>query len=61
MRKSSSPTGSSPSIRSRCRRLGDKYSVTKERARQIEEQVKEKLRKYMREHYPDFQLLVPET
>jgi len=41
--------------------LGDKYSVTKERARQIEEQVKAKLKKYMQEHYPDFQLLAPDA
>jgi RNA polymerase sigma-32 factor len=40
--------------------LGEKYGVTKERARQIEEQVKTKLKNYVREHYPDFQLLAPE-
>lgn len=39
--------------------LGDKYGVTKERARQIEEQIKEKLKEYMQAHYPDFGLLVP--
>lgn len=37
--------------------LGDKYGVTKERARQIEEQIKEKLREYVKLHYPDYDLL----
>lgn len=37
--------------------IGDKYSVTKERARQLEEQIKAKLKKYMQEHYPDFNIL----
>lgn len=37
--------------------IGEKYKFTKERARQIEEQVKEKLKKYMQEHYPDFDIL----
>lgn len=37
--------------------IGEKYKFTKERARQIEEQVKEKLKKYMQEHYPDFDVL----
>ena len=37
--------------------LGDKYGVTKERARQIEEQIKKKLKTYMSEHYPDYDLL----
>ena len=37
--------------------IGEKYKFTKERARQIEEQVKEKLKKYMKEHYPDFDVL----
>jgi RNA polymerase sigma-32 factor len=37
--------------------IGDKYGVTKERARQLEEQVKEKLRAYMKEHYPDYDML----
>lgn len=37
--------------------IGTKYKFTKERARQIEEQIKEKLKKYMQEHYPDFDLL----
>ena len=41
--------------------IGDKYGVTKERARQIEEQIKDRLKKYMREHYPDFQVLAPEA
>ncbi len=38
--------------------IGDKYGFTKERARQIEEQIKEKLRTYVKEHFPDFQLLM---
>ncbi|MBY0371746.1 RNA polymerase factor sigma-32 [bacterium] len=37
--------------------IGDKYSITKERARQIEEHVKNKLREFVRENYPDFKLL----
>ncbi|MFM8313474.1 MAG: sigma factor-like helix-turn-helix DNA-binding protein, partial [Deltaproteobacteria bacterium] len=37
--------------------IGEKYKFTKERARQIEEQVKEKLKKYMQDHYPDFDVL----
>lgn len=37
--------------------IGDKYHFTKERARQIEEQIKQKLKIYMQEHYPDFNLL----
>lgn len=37
--------------------LGDKYGVTKERARQIEEGIKKKLKEYMQEHYPDYDLL----
>lgn len=37
--------------------IGDKYNVTKERARQIEEQIKLKLKDYMQRHYPDFNLL----
>jgi len=37
--------------------LGDKYGVTKERARQIEEQIKKKLKDYMRQNYPDYDLL----
>lgn len=40
--------------------IGDKYGVTKERARQIEEQIKFKLKTYMQEHYPDFNLLTQE-
>jgi RNA polymerase sigma-32 factor len=38
--------------------LGDKYGVTKERARQIEEGIKEKLRAYVQSHFPDYELLV---
>lgn len=37
--------------------IGEKYKFTKERARQIEEQVKTKLKKYMEENYPDFDVL----
>ncbi|NBX92137.1 MAG: sigma-70 family RNA polymerase sigma factor [Proteobacteria bacterium] len=37
--------------------IGNKYKVSKERARQLEEQVKEKLKKYVAQHYPDFNLL----
>lgn len=37
--------------------LGDKYGVTKERARQIEEQIKKKLKAYMQANYPDYDLL----
>jgi RNA polymerase sigma-32 factor len=37
--------------------LGDKYKITKERARQIEEQIKGKLKTYVTAHYPDFNLL----
>lgn len=41
--------------------LGDKYGVSKERARQIEAQIKEKLRQYVKEHYPDYDLLVEQA
>lgn len=37
--------------------IGDKYKVSKERARQLEEQVKDKLKKYVAHHYPDFNIL----
>lgn len=37
--------------------LGEKYGVTKERARQIEEGIKKKLKEYVAAHYPDFKLL----
>lgn len=37
--------------------IGNKYKVSKERARQLEEQVKDKLKKYVSDHYPDFDLL----
>jgi len=37
--------------------IGDKYKVSKERARQLEEEVKSKLKKYVAENYPDFNLL----
>jgi len=37
--------------------IGDKYGITKERARQIEEQIKAKLRLYVQEHFPDYDIL----
>ena len=37
--------------------IGDEYGITKERARQLEEQLKEKLKDFMATHYPDFALL----
>ncbi len=37
--------------------IGEKYGVTKERARQLEEQVKTKLKAFVSSHYPDFNLL----
>jgi len=37
--------------------IGDKFGVTKERARQLEEQIKAKLKDYVEKHYPDFKLL----
>ncbi len=37
--------------------IGEKYKVTKERARQLEEQIKDRLKKYVQEHYPDFDIL----
>jgi len=37
--------------------IGDKHGVTKERARQIEEGVKAKLKEFVSQHYPDFKLL----
>ncbi len=40
--------------------IGDKYKVTKERARQLEEQIKDRLREYVREHFPDYDLLKSE-
>ncbi len=38
--------------------IGDKYGVTKERARQIEEELKGKLKDYMKANFPDFKLLM---
>lgn len=38
--------------------IGAKYGVSKERARQIEEQLKHKLKTYVTEHFPDYNLLV---
>ena len=37
--------------------IGDKYGVTKERARQIEEQIKAKLKEFVKEKFPDYQIL----
>ena len=37
--------------------LGDKYGVTKERARQIEEQIKGRLRQYVKDNFPDYDIL----
>jgi RNA polymerase sigma-32 factor len=37
--------------------IGDKYGVTKERARQLEENIKKRLKEYMQAHYPDFNIL----
>jgi RNA polymerase sigma-32 factor len=37
--------------------IGTKYGVTKERARQLEEHVKEKLKEFVAAKYPDFKLL----
>lgn len=37
--------------------IGDKYNITKERARQLEEHLKEKLKNYMKENYPDYAIL----
>ncbi len=37
--------------------LGEKYGVTKERARQIEEGIKTRLKEYVEVHYPDYHLL----
>lgn len=39
--------------------IGDKYGVSKERARQIEEQIKNRLRDYVKTRYPDYDLLTP--
>lgn len=37
--------------------LGDKFGVTKERVRQLEEQLKERLRTFVKERFPDYDLL----
>lgn len=37
--------------------IGDKYGVTKERARQIEEELKGKLKDYVKAQFPDFDLM----
>lgn len=36
--------------------IGDLYGVSKERARQLEEQIKEKIRHYIHERYPEYEL-----
>jgi RNA polymerase sigma-32 factor len=41
--------------------IGDKYGITKERVRQIEEGVKEKLKDFVRERFPDYELLTEKT
>jgi len=38
--------------------IGDKYGITKERARQIEEQIKDRLKTYVKDNYPDYDLLM---
>jgi len=37
--------------------IGDKYGITKERVRQIEDRLKSKIRRYMEEAIPDFERL----
>lgn len=37
--------------------IGDKYGITKERVRQIEDRLKSKIRRYMEEAIPDFESL----
>ncbi len=37
--------------------IGDKFGFTKERARQIEEDLKGRLKDYMKAHFPDFKML----
>ena len=37
--------------------IGDRYSISKERARQLEEQIKTKLKTYMEAHFPDYKIL----
>ncbi len=37
--------------------IGEKYGFTKERARQIEEQLKNRLKEFVKSHYPDYKLL----
>ncbi len=39
--------------------IGDKYKVSKERARQIEEQIKARLKDFVKARYPDYDLLTP--
>jgi RNA polymerase sigma-32 factor len=41
--------------------IGDKYGITKERVRQIEEGVKEKLKDFVRERFPDYELLTEKS
>ncbi len=47
-------TSESPST---LQEIGDKYGVTKERARQIEEHIKDKLKNFVREKFPDYKIL----
>ncbi len=37
--------------------IGDRYNVSKERARQLEEQLRKKLTQYVKANYPDFNIL----
>ncbi len=37
--------------------IGDRYGITKERARQLEEQLKAKLKDFISKNYPDFELV----
>jgi len=39
--------------------IGDKYGVSKERARQLEEQIKNRLKEFVKARYPDYDLLTP--
>lgn len=41
--------------------IGDKYGITKERVRQIEEGVKEKLKDFVRERFPDYEILAEKS
>jgi len=41
--------------------IGDRYGVTKERARQIEEGLRERLKQYVAANYPDYAILMEST